>query len=76
MCLKCEKERDPDAYRPILPPRWTFRPKAQSWPKRGASLKKDGNEDGQEKREKSASERAIASLVEAAERVAMEEWWI
>lgn len=76
MCLNCEKESDPDAYRPILPIRWTFRPKAQLWPKRGASLKKKGYEDGQKKREMSASERAVESLIAAAERVAMEEWWI
>lgn len=76
MCLKCEKEKDPNEYRPILPIRWTVRPEAQSWPKRCASLKKEGTEDGQKMSQMSASERAIESLVKAAERVAMEEWWI
>lgn len=79
MCLNCEKERDPDAYRPILPIKWTFRTKAQSWPKRVASLKKEGGKEeerSEEKKEMSAGERAIESLVVAAERIAMEEWWI
>ena len=79
MCLNCEKKRDPDAYRPILPIRWTFRPEAQSWPKRVASLKKDEGKEEERcgrKKEMSVEERAIESLVSAAERVAMEEWWI
>lgn len=78
MCLNCEKKRDPDAYRPILPIRWTFRPKTQSWPKRVASLKKDEGKEEERcgRKEMSVEERAIESLVSAAERVAMEEWWI
>lgn len=79
MCLNCEKERDPDAYRPISPIKWASGTQAQSWPKRIASLKKEARKDEErsgEKKDMSAEERAIKSLVVAAERVAMEEWWI
>ena len=63
-------------YRPILPIGWTFRSKAKPWPKRVASLKRETRQDGErsgEKKRMSAEERAIESLVVAAERFAMEE---